>query len=171
MKKFTLIASSLFLAGIVSAQTTTTTTTTTNTEKVAATAKVEVAAPAIDITKVLDIKEAVHDFGKIPYGKPAEFDVVIKNISKDSVKIENVKAGCGCTTPKWQAGPYAPGETFKVTMGFNGFTEGYFEKYVDIVFSNGTNKQVKFFGTGYKVAETPAPANGAVQKMKSGGSK
>src|SRR5690242_17618547 len=67
-----------------------------------------------DITKVVEFKELDHDFGKIPYGKPAEFELEMKNISSDSVKIENVQVGCGCTTPKWSAGPYAPGETFKV---------------------------------------------------------
>ncbi len=154
MKKFTLLLCSCFIAVLLNAQT------------VATNPGGQIAA-VVDITKVLDIKEATHDFGKIPYGKAAEFDVVIKNISKDSVKIETVKAGCGCTTPKWSAGPFAPGETFKVTMGFNGYTEGKFEKFVDIVFANGLSKQVKFFGEGYKVAETPAPANGAVQKMKS----
>ena len=156
MKKFTLVISSLFFAVLLNAQ------------SAPSQASPVPAAPSIDITKVLDIKEAVHDFGKIPWGKPAEFDVVVKNISPDSVRIENVKAGCGCTTPKWQPGPYAPGETFKVTVGFNGYTEGHFEKYVDIIFTNGLSKQVKFFGEGYKVAENPAPANGAIQKMKTG---
>ncbi|TDH27892.1 DUF1573 domain-containing protein [Segetibacter sp. 3557_3] len=158
MKKFTFAFSCLLLSVFANAQSTTP----------QATTGTATAATA-DISKVLDIKEAVHNFGKIPYGKPAEFDVVIKNVSSDSIRIDNVKAGCGCTTPKWQPGPYAPGETFKVTMGFNGYTEGPFEKLVDIIFSNGMSKQVKFFGEGYKVAENPAPANGAVQKMKNSG--
>ena len=127
-------------------------------------------APKADISKVLEFKEENHDFGKIPYGKPAEFDVMIKNISSDSVKIDNVKVGCGCTTPKYEAGKsYAPGENFKVTLGFSGYTEGTFEKYVDIFFSNGLSKQIKFHGTGYKVPDAPAPANSAVQKLKNAG--
>lgn len=148
MKRFTLFLSSLIVAATMYAQ-----------------------APTQnqDISKVLEITEASHDFGKIAYGKPVEFDVTIKNISSDSVKIENVKVGCGCTTPKYQAGKaFAPGETFKVTLGFNGFAEGRFEKTADIFFNNGLSKQIRFFGEGFKVAETPAPANGAVQKMKNG---
>jgi hypothetical protein len=154
MKKFTLFLCSAMFAVAINAQTPATTAPAT--------------APAqADITKVLDIKEADHDFGKIAYGKPVEFDVVIKNISKDSVKIENVKVGCGCTTPRYEQGKtYAPGETFKVTLGFSGYAEGHFEKYADIFFNNGLSKQVKFHGEGFKVPETPAPANGAVEKMK-----
>lgn len=132
-------------------------------------AQTPTAAPQADITKILDIKDANHDFGKIAYGKPVEFDVEIKNISKDSVKIESVKVGCGCTTPRYEAGKsFGPGETIKVTLGFNGFAEGHFEKSADLFFNNGLTKKVTFHGEGYKVPETPAPANGVVEKMKKG---
>ena len=158
MKKISLFLSSLFVAAMINAQAPTATTST-------AASTVEQKA---DITKVLSFTEENHDFGKIPYGKPVEFDVIIKNISSDSVKIENVKVQCGCTTPKYEQGKsYAPGESFKVTLGFSGNAEGPFEKSVDIVFDKGLSKQIKFHGSGYKVAETPAPTNGAVQKLKS----
>lgn len=158
MKKITLFLTSLFVAALVNAQTPTTTqATVAGTEQKA------------DISKVLDFKEENHDFGKIPYGKPVEFDVAIKNLSSDSVKIDNVKVACGCTTPKYEQGKaYAPGETFKVTLGFSGYADGPFEKYVDIFFNNGMTKQIKFHGTGYKIPETPAPGNAGVQKLKSG---
>ncbi|GEO08849.1 DUF1573 domain-containing protein [Segetibacter aerophilus] len=156
MKKITLVLTSLFVAAIVNAQTTTATTPAVSTQ----------ITPKADIAKVLEFKEENHDFGKIPYGKPVEFDVAIKNISSEPIKIENVKVGCGCTTPKYEQGKtYAPGETFKVTLGFSGYAEGAFEKYVDIFFNNGLTKQIKFHGTSYKV-ETPAPANTSIQKMK-----
>ena len=156
MKKISLFVCSLLVAATMNAQT--------------ATSTASSPAQTPDITKVLDIKEANHDFGKIPYGKAAEYDVVIKNISNDSIKIENVKVGCGCTTPKYEQGKaYGPGETFKVTLGFNGYTEGNFTKYADIYFSNGMSKQVVFTGNGYKVPDQAAPANAGVQKMKTSG--
>ena len=158
MKKVTLFLSSLFIAALVNAQTPTTT------QSVAAGTEQKA-----DISKVVEFKEENHDFGKIPYGKPVEYDVTIKNISTDSVKIENVTVGCGCTTPKYEQGKaYAPGETFKVTLGFSGYAEGTFEKTATIIFNNGLSKMVKFHGTGYKVPETPAPANTGVQKLKTG---
>ena len=147
MKRFTLFVSSLLIAATMYAQ-----------------------APNQnqDISKVLQISTTDHDFGKIAYGKPVEFDVVIKNISNDSISISNVKVTCGCTTPKYQANKaFGPGETVNVTLGFNGFADGHFQKSADIFFSNGLSQQIRFHGQGYKV-ETPAPANGAVQKMKSG---
>ena len=120
-----------------------------------------------DIKKLVEFKELDHDFGKIPYGKTVEFDVLIKNISNDSVKIENVQVGCGCTTPKWQPGPYAAGENFKITLGFNGYTEGIFNKVVTIYFSGGASQLIKFHGETFKAPENAAPANGSVQKLKS----
>lgn len=159
MKKIIGFLTFLLIAAYTNAQTT-----------ASVTANSTALTPKSDIAKVLEFKEENHDFGKIPYGKPAEFDVMIKNVGPDSVKIENVKVGCGCTTPKYEQGKaYAPGENFKVTLGFSGYTEGSFEKYVDIFFSNGLSKQIKFHGTGYKVADAPAPANSAVQKLKDAG--
>lgn len=158
MKKFTLALSSLFIAALLHAQAPATSVSAATT-----------LTPQADIAKVLDIKEATHDFGKIAIGKPVEFDVTIKNISNDSIKIDNVKVGCGCTTPKYAQVAHAPGETFKVTLGFSNMQEGHFEKYADIFLNNGLTKQVKFFGEGYRVAENSAPANAPVQKLKSAG--
>lgn len=165
MKKLTAFLTCLFVVVFVNAQTATTAT-----ANSAATVTTSAAVPKADISKVLEFKEENHDFGKIPYGKPVEFDVLIKNIGADSVKIDNVKVGCGCTTPKYEQGKtYAPGENFKVTLGFTGYADGVFEKSVDIFFNNGLSKLIKFHGIGYKVPETPAPSNGAVQKLKDAG--
>lgn len=166
MKKITAFLSCVFIAAIVNAQAPATATVAANNAAAANAAP----APKADISKVLEFKEENHDFGKIPYGKPVEFDVAIKNISPDSVKIENVKVGCGCTTPKYEQGKsFAPGQSFKVTLGFTGYADGFFEKSVDIFFNNGLSKQIKFHGTGYKVPQTPAPSNSAVQKLKNAG--
>ena len=158
MKKFTLCVAGLFMAALVHAQTP------------SPSSQLSAPAAAVDISKVLEFKETVHDFGKIPIGKGVQFDVVIKNISNDPVKIKNVSPQCGCTVAQADTTVYhAPGETFKVVLGFPNIPEGGFDKYADIFFSNGTTQRVKFMGTGYRVAENSAPANTAIQKIKTGG--
>lgn len=122
-----------------------------------------------DISKVIQFKETDHDFGKIPYGKPAEFTLEMKNISADSVTIEDVRVGCGCTTPKWKPGPYAAGQDFNITIGFNGYTEGQFTKVVTLFFKGGLQQVVKFHGETYKAPDNAAPGNAAVNQLKSGG--
>jgi len=154
MKKLFLIVPAIFAVMVLKAQTATT-----------------AQAQQNDITKFLEFKELDHDFGKIPFGKPAEFDLELKNISKDSLKIENVQVGCGCTTPKWSAGPYAAGETFKIGIGFNGATDGEFHKVVTVFFSGGISQVIKFHGQTYKTPDNAAPVNSAIEKMKSGSNK
>lgn len=124
-----------------------------------------------DISKVIQFKETDHDFGKIPYGKPAEFTLPMKNISGDSVTIEDVKVGCGCTTPKWKPGPYAPGQEFGIEIGFNGYTQGKFNKVVTVYFKGGLSQLIKFHGETYTAPNGAAPANGTVQALKKAGGK
>ncbi|MFT4155431.1 DUF1573 domain-containing protein [Parafilimonas sp.] len=126
-------------------------------------------AEAETISKVIRFKETDHDFGKIPYGKPAEFSLAMTNISSDSVTIEDVKVGCGCTTPKWKPGPYAPGQDFDITIGFNGYTDGPFNKVVTLYFKGGLSQVIKFHGETFKAPADAAPANDAVSQLKQGG--
>ena len=121
-----------------------------------------------DINSVLQFTNADFNFGKIVFGKPTEYQVTIKNISADSVTLENVQAGCGCTTPKGytKGEKIAPGKSKVVTLGFNGGTNGAFTKFVTFFFNGGMQKQVTFHGETFKPAEEPAPANDATQKLK-----
>lgn len=127
-----------------------------------------------DINKVIEFRDLDHDFGKIPYGKPAEYDLILKNISNDTIRLQNVQAGCGCTTPKWEPGPYKAGETFKVTIGFNGFgisSDSTFTKVVTIYLTNGMSQVIKFHGKTYKTPDNAAPGNSPLQKLKASGGK
>jgi len=151
MKKLLLLVPAFFAALVLNAQTQTPTQSTDQQK---------------DISKVIEFKELDHDFGKIPFGKPADFELEMKNISIDSVKIENVQVGCGCTTPKWSAGPYAPGETFKVGIGFNGATDGEFHKVVTLFFNGGLQQVIKFHGQTFKTPENAAPGNSSIEKLK-----
>jgi Protein of unknown function (DUF1573) len=156
MKKLTILMSVLFaLTTATKAQISTTTT-----------PGVINAKP--DVDKVLQFTNADYNFGKIVFGKPTEYQVSVKNLSSDSVTLDNVQAGCGCTTPKGytRGEKIAPGKTKVVTLGFNGGTNGAFTKFVTFFFSGGMQKQVSFHGETYKPAEQPAPANDATQKMK-----
>ncbi len=156
MKKFSLLLSAVLFVMITNAQ-----------AQPAPNATTPGVVVTKDINKTLEFTNAEYDFGKIPFGKPTEYVVKVKNISSDSVTLENVQAGCGCTTPKYEKGKrIAPKETITVTLGFNGGTNGAFTKFVTFFFSGGMSKQVSFKGETFKPAEEPAPANDATQKVK-----
>ena len=110
--------------------------------------------PKKDPTKYIQLTNEDYDMGKIPFGKPLEYNVYIKNISLDTLIIEDVRPVCGCTTPKFKtADKIFPGQSTFITLGFNGSTNGAFSKFADIIFKGGLTVQVKFKG----VAVTDSP--------------
>ncbi|HEY2720446.1 MAG TPA: DUF1573 domain-containing protein [Chitinophagaceae bacterium] len=120
-----------------------------------------------DTTKkdALLIKEMEHDFGKIPQGKPVFYFFEIENTGSTPLKLDNVQASCGCTTPEWKHEPIPAGATDKIKVGYNAAAEGSFEKYITITY-NGNQKQIKIKGTVWKAPVGSAPTNASVQILK-----
>lgn len=116
--------------------------------------------PVNDVDKIVSITNADYDMGRIPAGKPLEYNLFIKNISKDTLQLQEVKVGCGCTSPKYKAGEKIfPGNSTFITLGFNGGASGEFVKTADIIFSGGLSKTVRFHGTAITDStQTPKPA-------------
>ena len=115
------------------------------------------------------LKQTNHDFDKIPQGKPVYYTFEIVNTSKNPVKLDDVKASCGCTTPEWSRDPIAPGATANIKVGYNAAAEGYFEKYITILYSNNNNtvnKQITIKGTVWKAPEGSAPLNVSVDFLR-----
>jgi len=115
--------------------------------------------------EILWLSEAVHDFGKIPQGKPVTTYFEIKTTTSDSLKLEMVQAGCGCTTPEFKAGTYAPNEPVKIKIGYNAANAGNFTKPVTITFNGGQQKVINITGEVVATPATPAPGNGALGKI------
>lgn len=116
--------------------------------------------PVAAVEEQLGLKEQVYDFGKIPQGKPVTHIFAVENIGKDSLKISNVQASCGCTTPDWERNKVqAPGEKTKITVGYNAAAEGPFTKFITITFNGTQSKQVTIKGEVWKTPATSAPEN------------
>jgi len=115
---------------------------------------------------VLQLKEVEHDFGKIPQGKPVFYFFEIVNTGTTDLKLDNVQASCGCTTPEWNREPIPAGATDKIKVGYNAAAEGVFEKYITITYGSGQSKQIKIKGTVWKAPTGSAPANASVQILK-----
>ena len=116
--------------------------------------------------EVLEFKQTSHDFGKIPQGKPAYHYFEIINIGKEPIKLDNVTATCGCTTPEWSHEPIAPGATAIIKVGYNAAAEGGFTKPITITYNTNQTKQLMIKGTVWKAPEGSAPANASVQFLK-----
>jgi len=124
----------------------------------------------LDNSKAFEFKNDAYDFGKIPAGKPAKYELFIKNISKETAELTLVQPGCGCTTPEYKQGEkFAPGETVKVTLGYNGGAPGNgspFSKSVTVTLKGYTPKVVSFRGETYAVPTESAPANKTMEALK-----
>ena len=115
---------------------------------------------------VLRLKETEHDFGKIPQGRPVYYIFDVVNTGTQALKLDDVHASCGCTTPEWSREPIAAGATAQIKVGYNAAAENYFEKFITITYSTNQTKQLKIFGTVWKAPEGAAPANASVQFLK-----
>ena len=129
------------------------------------------AAPAAIVATQADeglyLKEPEHNFGKIPQGKPVTYAFEVQNNSKTAMKIDNVQASCGCTTPEWDRDKaIEPGETSKITVGYNSAAEGPFTKLVTVTYNGTQTKQITIKGEVWKTPAASAPANDAVNGLK-----
>jgi hypothetical protein len=102
-----------------------------------------------------------YDMGKIPAHRPVEYPVQIQNKGKDTLVLEAVRAGCGCTSPKYRTNDkIAPGASTRIFLGFNGDAAGNFTKTAEIVFAGGITRQVSFHGFAQvdsTASKTPHP--------------
>ena len=116
--------------------------------------------------ELLKVNESEHDFGKIIQGKPVTYDFIITNTGTETLKLDDVHASCGCTTPVWSKEPIAAGATAKINVGFNALSYGDFEKMVTINYNNGQTKVIKIKGTVRKTADNSVPGNSILEIFK-----
>ena len=116
---------------------------------------------------LLVLKETEFNFGKIPQGKPVTHIFFVENKSKDSLKIANVQASCGCTTPDWEKDKaVAPGASTKITVGYNAAAEGAFTKFITVTYNGTQSKQITISGEVWKTPATSAPENKGLNDIK-----
>ena len=117
-------------------------------------------------TDDLKLKESEHDFGMIPQGKPVFYFFEIVNSGTTPLKLDNVQASCGCTTPEWNHEAIPAGSADKIRVGYNAASEGAFDKYITITYNGNLSKQLHIKGTVWKAPAGSAPAYASVQILK-----
>lgn len=117
-------------------------------------------------TDGLELKEVAFDFGSIPQGKPVYHTFQLVNKGKTAVKLDNVNATCGCTTPEWSREPLAPGAIGTIKVGYNAASEGPFEKMVTVQYNGNSTKQIIIKGNVWRAPVGSAPANASVNFLK-----
>ena len=117
-------------------------------------------------TEPLAVKELEHNFGSIPQGTTVYYFFEISNKGATPLKLDNVQASCGCTTPEWNKEPIPAGGTDKIKVGYNAASEGHFEKTVTITYNGNSSKQLIIKGDVWRAPAGSAPVNSSINFLK-----
>ena len=116
---------------------------------------------------LLSLRETEFDFGKIPQGKPVIHVFEVINQSTIPLRITDIHASCGCTTPEWEKGKVvAPGEKTNITVGYNAAAEGPFTKFISVSYNDTQTKQITIKGEVWKTPGSSAPENKGLNDFK-----
>jgi Protein of unknown function (DUF1573) len=70
--------------------------------------------------------------GEVPFDKPVLATFMIKNISSDTLIIQNVQAACHCTVPEYPHEPILPGQIAYIKTTYDARNEGQFFKTISV---------------------------------------
>ncbi|MBC7827937.1 MAG: DUF1573 domain-containing protein [Chitinophagaceae bacterium] len=127
----------------------------------------QTAVPAsAPVMETLVLKETKYDFGKIQLNRPVTHTFQIINSGKEPLKLDNVQASCGCTTPEWSHEPIQPGATATIKVGYNAANEGPFSKSIAIQYNSTQTATLIISGNVYKGPATSAPVNSSISLLK-----
>ncbi len=73
-----------------------------------------------------------HDFGVLEHKKHAFATFVLTNVSDDSIKIDNIRTACGCTSPIWNNDYVMPGDTSHIVIEYDSEDKGEFYKQIKV---------------------------------------
>jgi hypothetical protein len=115
---------------------------------------------------VITFDKTTHDFGKI---NEADGRVTttfsFKNEGMAPLVLSNVRASCGCTTPKWTREPIEPGQSGEITVTYNpSGRPGRFQKTVTVT-SNATEPTTKLYIKGEVIPKPTQPTDQYPVKM------
>lgn len=119
------------------------------------------------IGESLALKEEAYDFGMIPQGKPVHHVFFVTNTGNSPLKLANVQASCGCTTPEWdKENPILAGQDGKITVGYNAASEGPFNKTITITYNETQSKQITIKGEVWRTPASSAPENKELNELR-----
>ena len=115
---------------------------------------------------VMTFAKTEHDFGKINEADGRVTTVFeFKNEGMTPLVLSNVRASCGCTTPKWTREPIEPGQTGQITVIYNpNGRPGRFQKTITIT-SNATEATKRLYIKGEVIPKPAKPVDQYPVKM------
>ena len=115
---------------------------------------------------VMTFTKTEHDFGKINEADGRVTTVFeFKNEGMSPLVLSNVRASCGCTTPKWTREPIEPGQTGQITVTYNpNGRPGRFQKTITVT-SNAQEATKRLYIKGEVIPKPVKPVDNYPVKM------
>lgn len=109
---------------------------------------------------VITFEKTSHDFGKINEADGRVTTVFnFKNEGMTPLVLSNVRASCGCTTPKWTREPVEPGAVGTITVTYNpNGRPGRFSKTITVT-SNAKEGTARLYIKGEVIPKPAQPVN------------
>lgn len=109
---------------------------------------------------VITFDRTTHDFGKINEADGRVTTVfTFRNEGMSPLVLSNVRASCGCTTPKWTKEPVEPGQEGQITVTYNpNGRPGHFQKTITVT-SNAKEATTKLFIKGEVIPKSVKPTD------------
>ena len=104
---------------------------------------------------MISLDKEVHDYGTIDKGANGTCEFKVTNTGDQPLIISSCKGSCGCTVPKCDTAPIAPGQTSMVTVKYDSNRVGPINKSVTIS-SNAANAPEKIVRIKGEVKDTGA---------------
>ena len=110
-----------------------------------------------DISKVVRFKELDHDFGKIPYGKPAEFTLDMKNVPGDSVTSKMLRLAVAVLHLNGSPDLTQQARISILLSVLTVTPKASLIKLFLVYFKGGLSQLIKFSGETFKAPDNAAP--------------
>ena len=91
---------------------------------------------------MISLDKEVHDYGTIDQGANGTCEFKVTNTGDQPLIISSCKGSCGCTVPKCDTAPVAPGASTLITVKYDSNRVGPINKSVTIT-SNAVNAPTK----------------------------
>lgn len=77
-----------------------------------------------------------HDFGLLQHNTPATHIFTFKNTGTTPLRVDVVRAECGCTAADWTEAPVAPDSTGQIRVEYDAAQIGLFHKKIKVFFDD-----------------------------------
>lgn len=102
----------------------------------------------------LAFRAEAHDFGSFREGEPATHTFSFTNAGTEPVTLAEVRASCGCTTPRYTSEAVAPGAMGEIVVEYNSTGRpGPFEKTITVAADGADPRVTTLRITGTVVAD------------------